>query len=135
MNSVGLGTKIWGNTNIYGATIGDNCSVGWGTEIGHAVIGNNVRIGAMCFLCEGNTIEDDVFIAPRVGFTNDKYPPAKKEDWLKTTVKKGASIGAGTTIVCGVTIGEGARVGAGSVVTKDVPAGEKWCGCPARRMK
>ena len=81
------------------------------------------------------TIEDDVFIGPRTTFTNDKYPPSTKEQWQQTLIKKGAAIGAGTVIICGVTIGEGARIGAGSVVTHDVPAGEVWCGNPARRIQ
>ncbi len=128
--------KAWGVCNIYeSARIGDNVNIGTFTEIGNNVtIGNNVRIGAMCYIPEGVTIEEDVFIGPRVTFTNDKYPPSHKENWLPTVVKKGARLGAGVTVICGVTIGQGALIGAGSVVTKDVPNGEKWCGIPAGRM-
>jgi acetyltransferase-like isoleucine patch superfamily enzyme len=95
-------------------------------------IGDGCRIQMFAFIPDGVTIEDNVFIGPGVVFTNDKYPPAKdKSEWLKTTVKQGASIGANATIVCGVTIGKGAMIGAGSVVTKDVPDGEMWYGNPA----
>jgi len=132
MNTIGKNPTIWANTNIYESTIGDDVSVGFGTEIGHGVIGNNVRIGSQCFICAGVIIEDDVFIAPKVCFTNDKYPPSDK--WLPTYVKRGASIGAGSIIICGNTIGEDATIGAGSVVTKDVPAGEVWIGVPARKL-
>lgn len=134
-NKLGEGCTIWGNTNIYNSTIGNNVSVGFGTEVGGAVVGNNVRIGAGCFLCEGVMVGDNVFIAPHVCFTNDKYPPSSKENWLKTIVQRGASIGAGSVIVCGITIGEGAKIGAGSVVTKDVPPMETWAGVPARSIK
>jgi UDP-2-acetamido-3-amino-2,3-dideoxy-glucuronate N-acetyltransferase len=126
--------KIWDHCNIYGSTLGNDVSVGFGSEIGNAIIGDNVRIGAMSFICEGVTIENDVFIAPRVTFTNDKYPPSDKSKWQKTIVKQKASIGAGCVILCGVTIGEGAKIGAGSVVTKNVPAGELWIGSPARKV-
>jgi len=128
--------KSWGISNIYrNACIDDDVNIGWFCEIGDSVkIGKNVRIGAFSFIPEGVTIEDDCFIGPRATFTNDKNPPSRKEDWLPTVVKKGASIGAACTILCGVTIGEGAMIGAGSVVTKNVPAGEVWCGVPARKM-
>ena len=106
--------------------------IGTGTEIGHnVVIGNDTRIGAMCFIPEGVTIEENVFIAPKVTFSNDKYPPSKREHWGEILVKKNASLGMGSIILPGVTIGEGALVGAGSVVTKDVPRNEKWFGSPA----
>lgn len=128
------GTRIWKNCNIYHtAIIGKGCSIGAGTEIGHAVkIGNSVRIGAMCFIPEGVTIEDGVFIAPKVTFSNDKYPPSHRKEWAKILVKRGATIGMGAIILPGVTIGENAVIGAGCVVTKDVPAGEVWYGNPGR---
>ena len=126
-------TKIWQPCNIYPtAKIGNDGSIGTFCEIGNNVkIGDRVRIGAMCYLPEGVKIEDDVFLGPRVTMTNDKYPPSGKEHWKKTVVKKGAAIGAGVTIICGVTIGENALVGAGSLITKNIGAGEKWYGVPA----
>ena len=126
-------TKIWPNSNIYPtAKIGKGCSIGQFCEIGeNVVIGNNVRIGAFTFIPEGVVIEDNVFIAPRVSFSNDKYPPAGKESWGKILVKKGAVIGMGATILPCVTIGEKSVVGAGSVVTKDVPNNEVWYGTAA----
>jgi len=131
--NIGRNTKVWGNCNIYSsAKIGKGCSVGGGSEIGHNVrIGNNVRIGAMVFIPEGVTIQDDVFIAPKVTFSNDKYPPSDRKEWGTILVKKGAAIGMGAIILPGVTIGENALVGAGSVVTRDIPDGEKWYGNPA----
>mgnify|MGYP001617910096 CR=1 FL=1 len=86
------------------------------------------------FLCAGVTIEDDCFIGPGVTFTNDKRPPGRKEDWGKTLVKRGASIGARAVILPGVTIGEGAMIGAGSVVTRDVMPGMTVAGVPARAV-
>mgnify|MGYP001362147999 CR=1 FL=1 len=129
--------KAWGISNIYEtANIGKDCNIGWFCEIGNNVtIGDRSRIGAFCYIPEGVTIGEDCFIAPRVTFTNDKYPPSGKEHWLPTVVKRGARIGAGTTIVCGVTIGENALVGAGSVVTKDIGANEVWYGVPASRVQ
>ena len=126
-------TVVWQNCNIYKtAKIGKGCSIGMGTEIGNNVkIGNNVRIGAMCFIPEGVTIEDDVFIAPGVFFSNDRNPPSSHSCWGKTVIKKGAAIGMQSTILPGVTIGEKALVGAHSVVSKDIPAGEKWYGIAA----
>uniref|UniRef100_A0A6M3IP36 Putative acetyltransferase n=1 Tax=viral metagenome TaxID=1070528 RepID=A0A6M3IP36_9ZZZZ len=128
---------IWEPCNIYPtAVIGEDVNVGAFTEIGPNVnIGDGVRIGAMCFIPEGVTIEPDAWIGPRCTFTNDKYPPSGKENWKPTRVCKEASIGAAVTILPGVTIGEGAKIGAGSVVTKDVPADEKWCGVPAKKME
>lgn len=108
--------------NLYGCTIMDGTKVGAYTEIGSGVlVGRNCKIGAYVFIPPGVVVEDDVFIGPRVTFTNDKYPKATG-DWvcLHTRVGKGASIGAGCVILPGLTIGEGAMVGAGSVVTKDV---------------
>ena len=105
-------------------------------------MGKNVKISSHSFICEGVTIEDDVFIGHNVSFINDKYPRSTKEgsrlqteaDWtvIPTLVKRGASIGTSSTIMCGVNIGENAIVGAGSVVTKDVSANTIVAGVPAR---
>ncbi|MBI0582823.1 MAG: N-acetyltransferase [Methanomassiliicoccus sp.] len=100
------------------------------------VIGDRVKVEAFAFIPSGVTIEDEVFIGPRATFTNDLHPRAVG-DWeiIPTLVKKGASIGAGAVIVCGVTIGENAMVGAGAVVTRDVPPGAVVAGNPAREIK
>ena len=106
------------------------------SEIGpNVVIGDNVRIGAMCFIPEGVTLEKNSWIGPRCTFTNDKYPPSGKENWKPILIKKGARLGAAVTVLPGVTVGEGALVGAGSVISRDIPPGEKWCGVPARKMR
>ena len=133
-------------TNLYGCTIGDGTKVGAFVEIQKgASIGKNCKISSHSFVCEGVTIQDNVFVGHNVAFINDKYPRATKadgslqteEDWdvVPTLVEKGASIGSSVTILCGVTIGAGAMVGAGSVVTRDIPAWEIWVGNPARFLK
>lgn len=133
---VGEGTKVWQYSIILpGARIGSNCNINAQCFIENDVIvGDNVTVKCGVQLWDGITIEDNVFIGPNATFTNDKYPRSKvyPEQFIRTFVKKGASIGANATIVCGVTIGENAMVGAGSVVTKDVPAGELWYGNPAK---
>lgn len=124
--------------NIYSsAEIGDGTNIGSFTEIGDRVkIGEKCKIGAFVFIPKGVTIQNEVFIGPKVAFTNDKYPKATGEWSIRPTlVCNGASIGANCTIVCGVMIGEGARIGAGSVVTRDVPAGETYYGNPARSVQ
>lgn len=132
--------------NLYGCEIGDETKIGAFVEIGRgAVIGQRVKISCNSFICEGVTIEDEVFIGPGVMFTNDKSPRSttadgtlqSAADWLctPTVVKRSASIGSNATIVCGVTIGEGAMVGAGSVVTRDVPAHTLVAGVPARVIR
>ncbi len=130
---IGEGTKVWNYANLWESEIGKNCMIGSHAEIGRAKVGDNCKIEAFAFVPPGVTIEDNVFVGPHVCFTNDKRPKATG-DWelSKTVVKKGASIGANATIVCGVTIGENALVGAGAVVTKDVPAGKTVAGNPAR---
>jgi UDP-2-acetamido-3-amino-2,3-dideoxy-glucuronate N-acetyltransferase len=138
MPKVGKGTKIWDDKGLWGEyEIGSNCVIGKFVEIGKDVkIGNNCKVEAFAFIPPGVTIEDDVFVGPHVCFTNDKRPKAVGE-WkiTKTLVRKGAAIGANSTIVCGVTIGENALVGAGSVVTKDVPKGATVVGNPAKVRK
>ena len=138
-------TNIPVNTNIWqfcvvlpGARIGGNCNICSHCFIENdVVIGNGVTVKSGVQLWDGVTLEDDVFVGANVTFTNDRYPHAKNPDWKMepTIVKRGASIGAGSTILCGVTIGENAMIGAGSVVTKDVPAGELWVGNPAKFLK
>jgi acetyltransferase-like isoleucine patch superfamily enzyme len=140
---LGTNVKIFDFTNLYGCEIGDNSKIGAFVEIQkNAKIGKNVKVSTHSFICEGVTIEDDVFVGHNVSFINDKYPRSTngsgglqtEADWkvVPTVVKKGASIGTSSTILCGVTIGENALVGAGSVVTKDVPPNTIVAGVPAR---
>lgn len=120
------------------ARIGENCNICSHCLIENgAVIGNNVTIKCGVQVWDGITLEDDVMVGSNVTFTNDKYPKSRNKEWelLPTRVCKGASIGAGSTILPGLTIGEGAMIGAGSVVTQDVPAGEMWAGNPAKFIK
>lgn len=120
------------------AQIGENCNICSHCFIENdVVIGNHVTIKCGVQVWDGITLEDDVMVGSNVSFTNDMYPRSKNEDWklLRTKVCKGASIGAGSVILPGLTIGEGAMIGAGSVVTKDVPAGELWIGNPARFVR
>lgn len=134
---IGEGTVVRDYVNLFGCKIGRNCKIGAYAEIGRGVvIGDNCKIEAYAFIPPGVTIEDDVFVGPHVCFTNDKHPSAVGEwEVSPTLVRKGASIGANSTIICGVTIGEKALVGAGAVVTKDVPARTLVVGCPAKVLK
>lgn len=129
-------TKIWQFCIIFpNCKIGENCNICSHCLIENDVeIGNNVTIKCGVQVWDGITIEEDVFIGANVTFTNDLYPRSKNEKWelLRTRVCKGATIGAGSTILPGLKIGEGAMIGAGSVVTKDIPAGELWMGNPAK---
>ena len=121
-----------------GAQIGENCNICSHCFIENDVkIGNNVTVKCGVQVWDGIELEDNVMIGSNVTFTNDMFPRAKNKDWklLRTKVCKGATIGAGSTLLPGITIGEKAMIGAGSVVTKDVPAGEVWVGNPARFMK
>jgi len=134
---IGEGTKIWHFCHIMpGAKIGKKCSIGQNVNVGsRAIIGNGVKIQNNVSVYDDVIIEDDVFCGPSCVFTNVINPRAfveRKHEYKKTVVKKGASIGANATIVCGVTIGEYALIGAGSVVTKDVPAYALAYGNPAR---
>ncbi len=131
-------TRIWQFVVVLPeAVIGENCNICSQCFIENDVrVGNNVTVKNGVYLWDGITIEDNVQIGPNVTFTNDKYPRAKQAFELqRTTIKKGASIGAASVILGGVTIGENALIGAGSVVTKDVPANELWVGNPARFVR
>jgi acetyltransferase-like isoleucine patch superfamily enzyme len=142
---LGKGVRIYDFTNLYGCEIGDDVKIGTFVEIQKgAKIGHRCKISSHTFICEGVTIEDEVFIGHNVTFINDRYPRATsggalqtEADWSceSTVVKRGASIGSGAVLLCGVTIGENAIVGAGSVVTRDVPAGAVVAGNPARLLK
>lgn len=134
--SIGEGTKIWHFSHVMaGAKIGERCSLGQNVNIGGgALIGSGVKIQNNVSVYDDVIIEDDVFLGPSCVFTNVVNPRAfveRKHEYKKTIVKRGVSIGANATIVCGVTIGEYALVGAGSVVTKDVPPYALVYGVPA----
>ena len=137
--NIGENTNIWQFCVVFPkAKIGTGCNICANVLIeNEVVIGNNVTVKSGVQLWDGVTLEDNVFVGPNVTFTNDLFPRSKNPDWKlsKTVVKKGASIGANATILCGITIGENAMIGAGSVVTKDVPSGEVWIGNPARFFK
>jgi len=143
---LGKDVRIRAFVNLYGCTIGDHVRIGTFVEIQKGVlIGNNCKIQSHSFICEGVTLEDEVFVGHQVTFTNDRFPRATNDEGVPkgddewecepTLVKRGASIGSGATILCGVTIGERAIVGAGSVVSKDVPAGAIVAGNPARVLR
>jgi len=148
INNVTLGNnvKIFDFVNLYGCTIGDDTKVGTFVEIQkNAFIGKNCKISSHTFICEGVHIEDNVFVGHNVTFINDKIPRSvnvdgsmqSESDWkvVETFIKKGASIGSSSTIMCGVTVGENSVVGAGAVVTKDVPANSLVVGVPAKVIK
>ena len=132
--------------NLYGCVIGEQTSIGAFVEIqSGAEVGKRCKISSHSFICEGVTLEDEVFVGHNVTFTNDLYPRAtngagqlqSETDWkcIPTLVKKGASIGSGATLLCGITVGEHAIIGAGSVVTKDVPPYGVVVGNPAKVLK
>jgi acetyltransferase-like isoleucine patch superfamily enzyme len=132
--------------NLYGCEVGDNSTVGTFVEIQKgAKVGKNCKISSHTLICEGVTIEENVFVGHNVTFINDRYPRAttalgvlkREQDWecIPTLVKRGASVGSGAVILCGVTIGENAIVGAGSVVTRDVPPSTIVAGNPAKRLR
>jgi acetyltransferase-like isoleucine patch superfamily enzyme len=134
---IGDGTIVRDFVNLYGCRIGNDCRIAAFVEIQRGVvIGDRCKVEAFAFIPSGVTIEDEVFIGPRATFTNDLHPRAVGE-WsiTPTVVKRGASIGAGAVIVCGITVGEGATDGAGAVVTKDVPAGATVVGNPAKPIR
>lgn len=132
-------TNVWQFCVIFPeAKIGENCNICAHVLIENdVVVGNNVTVKSGVQLWDGVLVEDNVFIGPNVTFTNDLYPRSKQHpvEYAKTILKQGCSIGANSTIVCGVTIGEKAMIGAGSVVTHDIPAGELWFGNPAKFVR
>lgn len=143
---LGRGVKLFAFVNLYGCEIGDETKIGTFVEIQKgAVIGARCKISSHTFICEGVTIEDEVFIGHGVTFVNDQFPRATaasgalqtEADWAcqKTLIKRGASVGSGVTLLGGITIGERAIVGAGSVVTRDVPADVIVAGNPARVLR
>jgi len=142
----GKGVRIYGFTNLYGCEIGDDVRIGTFVEIQKgAKIGSRCKLSSHSFICEGVTLEDDVFVGHNVTFINDRYPRATngegqlqtESDWkcIPTLVKRGASIGSSATLLCGITVGEGAIIGAGSVVTKDVRPYSVVAGNPAKVLK
>jgi UDP-2-acetamido-3-amino-2,3-dideoxy-glucuronate N-acetyltransferase len=137
--SVGEGTKIWHFSHLMkGSRIGRSCNIGQNVLVSPGVIiGDNVKIQNNVSVYTGVTLEDDVFCGPSMVFTNVMNPRShivRKHEYKRTLVKRGASIGANATIVCGTTLGEYAFVGAGAVITKDVPAYALMAGVPAKRM-
>lgn len=143
---LGREVKIHSFVNLYGCSIGDHTKIGTFVEIQKkAEIGKRCKISSHTFICEGVHIHDQVFIGHSVTFTNDFYPRATnpqgmlqdESDWLivPTIVEENASIGSGSTILCGITIGKNAMIGAGSVVVTDIPPDQVWAGNPARFMR
>jgi UDP-2-acetamido-3-amino-2,3-dideoxy-glucuronate N-acetyltransferase len=143
---LGRDVKIFAFVNLYGCEIGDGTKIGTFVEIQKgARIGSRCKIGSHTFICEGVTIESEVFVGHGVTFINDRYPRATsatgqlqtESDWYcqNTLVKRGATIGSGATLLGGITVGENAIIGAGSVVTKDVPPNTVVAGNPARILR
>ncbi len=143
---LGRGVRIHGFTNLYGCEIGDDCKIGTFVEIQKGVrIGARCKISSHTFICEGVVLEDEVFVGHNVTFSYDRYPRSTsgegklqtEADWPcePTRVQRGASIGSGATLLCGITIGARAVIGAGSVVTRDVPPDAIVAGNPARVLR
>lgn len=137
--NIGENTNVWQFSVVFPeARIGDNCNICANVLVENDVtVGNNVTVKSGVQLWDGITVEDNVCIGPNVTFTNDLFPRSKNPNWQlsRTFLKKNASIGANSTILCGITIGENAMIGAGSVVTHDVPANELWFGNPAKFVR
>jgi len=143
---IGRGARIHAFVNLYGCRIGDDARIGAFVEIQKgASIGDRCKVSSHTFICEGVVLEEDVFVGHNVTFINDLYPRATNEDgrpqteadWkrIPTRVERGASIGSGATLLCGITVGRRAIIGAGSVVTRDVPADAVVAGNPARIIR
>ena len=143
---LGKNVRIHDFTNLYGCEIGDDVKIGTFVEIQKgSKIGNRCKVSSHTFICEGVILEDDVFIGHNVTFINDRYPRATngagqlqtESDWgcVGTLVRRGASIGSGAVLLCGITVGQNAMIGAGSVVTRDVPSDTTVAGNPARIVK
>lgn len=143
---LGKGVRIFAFTNLYGCEIGDDVKIGTFVEIQKgAKIGSRCKISSHTFICEGVVLEDEVFVGHNVTFINDLLPRATtgegqlqtEADWkcVPTRVERGASIGSGATLLCGITVGQRAVIGAGSVVTKDVPADAIVAGNPAKIIR
>jgi UDP-2-acetamido-3-amino-2,3-dideoxy-glucuronate N-acetyltransferase len=134
--TVGPGTKIWHQSHVRaGSRIGAECTLGFAVYVDTGVvIGNRCKILNHADIYQGVVLEDDVFVGPAVTFTNDVYPRAATPDWqiAPTRVRRGASVGANATIICGITLGAWSMIGAGAVVTADVPAHALVLGAPAR---
>lgn len=142
---LGRDVRIVGFVNLYGCEIGDETRIGPFVEIQKgAKIGRRCKISSHSFICEGVTLEDEVFVGHGVMFTNDRFPRATnaagelqgEDDWVcePTLIRRGVSVGSGATLLCGITVGENATIGAGSVVTKDIPANATVVGNPARSV-
>jgi UDP-2-acetamido-3-amino-2,3-dideoxy-glucuronate N-acetyltransferase len=137
-DEIGAGTRIWAFAHVMaGAVIGAGCNITDHTFIeGDVVLGDRVTVKSGVYLWDGMRVEDDVFIGPHATFTNDPFPRSRQPfDCPSTTIRRGASIGAGAVILPGVTIGERSMVGAGAVVTKDVPSDVVVVGNPARVLR
>ena len=137
-DAIGVGTRIWAFAHVMpGARIGADCNICDHTFVeGDVLVGDRVTIKSGVYLWDGLRLEDDVFIGPQATFTNDPFPRSKRPfEPSTTTIRRGASIGAGAVILPGVTVGAGAMVGAGAVVVKDVPARAVVVGNPARVMR
>ncbi len=143
---LGREVSVHAFVNLYGCSIGDQSRIGAFVEIQkNAHIGRRCKISSHSFICEGVSIEDEVFIGHNVTFINDRFPratsdagqPQNDQDWqvVPTTVRRGASIGSSVTILCGVTIGAGSLIGAASLVLCDIPPGEVWAGHPAQFIR
>ena len=143
---LGKNVRLAAFVNLYGCEIGDDVKIGTFVEIQKGVkIGNRCKVSSHTFICEGVTLEDEVFVGHNVTFTNDRYPRSTngngqlqtEADWacVPTRVKRGASIGSSAVLLCGITVGENAMIGAGSVVTRDVPPDTLVAGNPARFVK